>query len=718
MSEIVEEIKTDKRKSLRDIRKILGKDILKFLAEPLTNSDDSYERLESMSSVDDEDIKLIEILLDRQNREISIVDHAEGMSQATILKVFKKYGADTSGNLKVTSVRGMFGQGATDVMYASAIEDLPANIISIKDSQVSQASFHLDRVNGSKKFTVNDITMNLSNIRKEYGIPQNGTIFKFGVPGDITLPKTKNLADSLSNFYMLRFLFTKQNRQVVLVDKNKDEEIHLIYNAENYDNLSIILDEEFPFSFQNFKMNAHVQLKLNPDKKVDDGILVFENGIVLDNQFFDRKNAPGMDKIEGTLQLEGALDTIRGLLNSDKPEEVLSDSRDGFNRNHEFFKSLKKAMDPILIRAGSLVAEQEELDGEGLKSTKEFRDVFKEINKLMQNELDEITSSQGYEESLEPPIEGLRFVRSLINITIGKQYFIKLIVNTDMVKPGSLIEYINSNKEISIRDKYIVVPTSDVNPVMVDVYIEGITPTMDTIQINAQSNDCNANLFINVISKNIYYPNYGLEFHPKEMHKKATSNAKANLYVSFDKYPIGTKIVFTSSSSNLVFPDEIVLEENHKISDDIGMISLEISGGVNECNYVVTAQAQKYETKLAVFVNEKEPANLNKNGYINDIDRISTTEFVQSYYDSTKGIIFINQKNPENNVFLKTWFDGRELSVDQKKFVADLASTEIAKFILKKQYEKGKLDITDFEVTIDELQKEKLKIFNLFLKIV
>ena len=714
MTQVTEKISVSQRKVLRDIQKILGKNILKFLAEPLTNSDDSYERLEKNQLSSPDDVKQIEIILDSQKREIAIVDHAEGMDREGIVNIFKHYGENTSRSKEVKSVRGMFGQGATDVLFASVLDKRIAKIASIRNGTLTELNFSLN--GADREFSVTDKTSEIDHFRKEYGIPSNGTVFMFGIPKDVTLTKTKNLVENLSKFYMLRFLFSKPNRQVVLFDKVRDEEMTIKYDMDSYLNLPVLLDEQFQFKYLEDTVSARIDIRYNPDKNSEDGILIHEDKIVFDNQFFDRRNTAGMDRIEGTLQLEGALEIIRKGLDDEKPEEIITDSRDGFNRNHDFFRALKKSVEPYLIRASAQVMEDESNSHEGLKSKSVFRDIFKELNQLMKEELQEIPASQGDDQSLVPPLEGIRFVRPSINITLGKQYYLKLIVNTSMVKPGTTIQFLTNSKSLSLKPEFVIVPETEANPSYIDVYIEGLSTTHEQAEVQARTNDYNALLFVNVIEKAIYYPNYGLEFNPNEMNKKPATNVFAHLFVSLDKYPIGTLVSFQSNNEDIGVPTTIKLDESHKVSSDIAMIQVEIKGGIDNTNAIVTAIANKYETKLKVNVREREIANPNRTGYIHDIDHKPTGAFVQSYYDANSSTIYINSKNPENNVFLKSWFDGKDLSNEQHKFIAELASTEVAKIILKKQIDGGKLDITDFEVMIDELQKEKFKVFSVFLK--
>ena len=86
------EVKTALRKKKRELANALGKDILRYLAELLTNADDSYKRLEALG-VDDgrEKIIKIEVSKDKRNNEgyvISVTDNAEGLSSDKLIKIF------------------------------------------------------------------------------------------------------------------------------------------------------------------------------------------------------------------------------------------------------------------------------------------------------------------------------------------------------------------------------------------------------------------------------------------------------------------------------------------------------------------------------------------------------------------------------------------------------------------------------------------------------
>ena len=132
------------RKKKRDIKDALGNDILRYIAELLTNSDDSYRRLENQN-IDSNKEKVIYIELKKEKRKsadnsdsyvLSVTDNAEGMTLETLERIFGTYGEDNAGGTPLHA-RGIFGQGASDVLRASAKEKRTALIETIKDNSVS-----------------------------------------------------------------------------------------------------------------------------------------------------------------------------------------------------------------------------------------------------------------------------------------------------------------------------------------------------------------------------------------------------------------------------------------------------------------------------------------------------------------------------------------------------------------------------------------------------
>jgi len=138
------------RKKIMDQKSVFGNNVVELLTEIITNSDDSYSRIEANTG--DNSPKIIDIYLDRRKSEFTIVDKAEGMSKQELISIFEEYASDTSRTEIGNNVRGMFGRGATDVLVESSMEEKANMMISIKDNKATKLSFMFDKITGDRKF--------------------------------------------------------------------------------------------------------------------------------------------------------------------------------------------------------------------------------------------------------------------------------------------------------------------------------------------------------------------------------------------------------------------------------------------------------------------------------------------------------------------------------------------------------------------------------------
>ncbi|MFW5913549.1 MAG: ATP-binding protein, partial [Bacillota bacterium] len=169
------------------------------MAEILLNADDSYKRIEDETA---KSKKRIDIYLDRDKREVTVIDRAEGMSKKELEEKFTLYGASHAGGEKYR-VRGLFGQGASDVLFSSAMSKKKAEIKTIKDNTFQTCKFKFEK---EKRVEIKRPKTHLKEIRKTYGINNNGTVVLFGLPDEVNLPPKKSIKKTLESFYMFRYI--------------------------------------------------------------------------------------------------------------------------------------------------------------------------------------------------------------------------------------------------------------------------------------------------------------------------------------------------------------------------------------------------------------------------------------------------------------------------------------------------------------------------------
>jgi len=717
-------VKIAGRKKRRDSEKVLSKELNKYIAEILSNSDDSYKRLEKNDVLSNGDISPIYIEVDKYRREITIIDHAEGMNEDDMRKNFENYGADTSGGDQTKNVRGLFGQGASDVLFSSASHEKTALIQSIKDGNFHTCKFVW--IDDNQAIKISTPKAHLRSLREKFGIDGNGTVVRFGLPDSVSI--SNDLKKSIESFYMFRFILSNSNRNVILkvVNKGGSKVENLKYVFPVVPDQNKLLEKEIEFVFDGRSVKGELLLfSMDQDEKTKYGeqkILVFDDeGNVYDNTFFKFGDAyPGTDKLAGELRLIGTSKIIREYLNKEHPEEILSDSRDGLVQKHDFYKSLTAIIDPLIQKALDDINSSTASKSISLDNNKEWNDAFKEINKYFKETLEE--NIGGPNKGVDAPVDGLRFVRTQISISAGKTYGVQLLINTSIVPIGSTIKIsYDDEPNIIIEAEDFMLTDSDVvdgNLAIKSLSITGVESTENPIQVIAEHDNIRAKLFVNVINKEIHYPKYGLEFWPNTIITKPTNKSKLHLYFDINKYPIGSTVKINSDQGLIVEKDIFELAESDLINDEIGVIDYEFTGGIVGESYIIRAVCNGYETIGTIEVKEFETPPAGSSGFFSGAELKEEDQFWQTFYHPKTGKIIINKGNVINLSQLGDMNavsnKDPKFSKDQKKYIAEICAFECSKQLAKKMYEKGKIDQNNIESYLDLLQKEKNKIYKIF----
>ena len=165
-------IEVDPRHTMRSIKSAIQGSVIKTLVELITNSNDSYTRIEeSGENVDGEIMITFEKNGNRGN--FSVIDNAEGMSHEEIKSKLTKYGVATSGLKDGFSVRGYFGQGVKDAL----ISMIDGEIHSIKNDIYTCCRLYEE--DHKPSYAIEFPIPVTNQIRKKLSITENGTVAKF-----------------------------------------------------------------------------------------------------------------------------------------------------------------------------------------------------------------------------------------------------------------------------------------------------------------------------------------------------------------------------------------------------------------------------------------------------------------------------------------------------------------------------------------------------------
>ncbi len=719
-------VTSDKRYIKRKSYKALNS-LVKILTEIITNSDDSYRRLKGNNALDHS--CRIDIYIDKKTREILVIDHAEGMSPVEIENNFQRYGADKSGRGKGHKTRGLFGQGATDVLFTQK----DGKIISFKNEATTEATFKWIE-DDKREIFLNDLKNEENSLRKKYNIFKNGTIVSFTLDSKIRMPqKSKKIADDLSQFYMLRLVMEDKTRKVVLnIKNNKKNDLleRLYYNFPELAKEDIIYQGLIDFDFESKKIKGdlkltHIKDKQEKEKKHGElKILVFDDEKnVYDNTFFKAGDRyPGVEKINGYLKLHNTAEIIREKLNLERPEEILTDTRDGFNKEHDFYKKLDSVIYPIIEKhANKLnVVNESKISSNDFKSQKKL---FNELNKYLKEELEGIKDLSGNVFEKKPPHDGFDFARDRIKITLGKKYSLRIIVNNKIFKKNYKIFFKNkSGGHIFLEPNIVKIgDLSDSDVSCFNIYLEGKKITKEDCIIEAYNPETNVQkkLFVSVVPETIYYPKNPIEFHPNYLNARVENKSKLNLYVDIKTINLESEIILSSTNKKInLINDKIKIKESNLIDDNVALIEVFVKCNDKNQKGKVLASCNNYVSEADIIFSENEDDLRRGSGFLSGWELTNNPDAMwQKFLHPKTGKTNINTEHFINKEYFgeKPTLASMKKNKISQKYLAETLSDELAQYTTKEMARGGKIG-SDTDGLFEEYQKQKNKFAKIIYK--
>ncbi len=722
--------RTARRKQIKN----LGSSAVAYLVELITNSDDSYKRLEEEGKADPSTVKVIYIDLKKKNGEFvfSVTDNAEGMSEDRVLHIFQKYGGDNANGGKS---RGIFGQGATDVMVNASMDNKDASLESIKDGAMCKFYFNWDDKTGQRILEPKKLTFNknqFDGIRKNLRIPENGTRMTFGVPSNIKF-KENTIVDELEGSYALRYILSAPNRKVILT-KIGGASIELSSKRYILKSENLLDRKSFDFDFEGDTLKCELSLFRNPDK-VKEGeyktqiIVTDSKEVVYANTFFGFEKMPKCKDISGILKIDGLYDLCKKHLNKPNPDEIINDDRTGFNEKHDFYKQIqKKYLDKIISDCINTHATPvEEID---ITKNKKFKNALSAINKWMSEELKRDIPGGG-EKGKTPPIDGLDFGKIKISITKGVSYDLKLYINPDLIttEDDIFVDIDNNINYITFTPEVITYDKSEIRDGIVTKSISltalNVTPENDYVILTVSSKSYTKSIVISVVDIDIIYPSDGLDFELKEVTLTPSGNHKSIVWFDIDVYNLGTKITFSSADLTII-TKEVILKKDYMITDKIGKFTVVSSGGVvgNDYSLKAICETDGLTKEQIIHIRNSNVRDSGTKGMFTSIQLWQDEdENFQILFQKKTGIIYINPKSPINKAMI-----GDLSNIDpqkptftkaQNQYIADLLAYQSALIDVQELERKNQIDINPEErlQSYDQaISEKKAKVFTRIFK--
>ncbi len=441
----------------------IRKDVTRALVELITNSNDSYHRLEDLGQ---EHTGLIIIEMQRRfnNSVLRVRDFAEGMSSDDMDRKVGEYAGATSGFKEGRSVRGLWGRGLKDSIYG------------LGHGQVQ--SFYENTFNSCSLFIKGEIPMyereasRRANraIRKQFNILSgNGTSIEITLSREgVRTPLFDNLRRMLEHHFELRTIMSNPQRRIVLRHLDArgkvKQEVQLSYKLpigkQVLDEFVDIPGTLVKARLEVFRSDEPLSTPGEAAEYADGGFLIISKRVVFGLTLFKFENNEHAARFYGRI----TCDHLHELLNKDEP--VLTATRDGVNWRHSFAKTLKEAIEKKLeplVEEERRRAQAEERSAVNKKLREKLDSALKELNSIANLELGKVGSGKGgngddIDKTPSVPLSGFGFVPVYAYVQTGKPAGLTLRATIpDKVADGSLVTIESDNSEVTILTPQVVI---------------------------------------------------------------------------------------------------------------------------------------------------------------------------------------------------------------------------------------------------------------------
>lgn len=319
--------------------------LIDAIVELVTNSDDSYKRLEQKG------VEVVGKIIIRTRRlkygkckKLEVIDFAEGMDKEQ-LKESLRFAGEASGFWEGKSVRGFFGRGLKEAILALG----RGEIYTIKDDKLSKAILWKEGNKPKYRPPKESHTPNKEE-REKIGIMEgNGTVIRITVTNEkIKCPDYKTFLPQATNHYALRDINSAINREVILVfespEKHRKDTYLISYKTPKgkmiFDGSIKIPDYGDDVEIRIYESDEGLESPYNnPFARA--GLLIKTSGAILDNQLFKYEHEKAGCFFFGEVLWPNMAERLR------KEESLLNLNRVGIEWEQEICQFLQKKIEEI-----------------------------------------------------------------------------------------------------------------------------------------------------------------------------------------------------------------------------------------------------------------------------------------------------------------------------------------------------------------------------------
>ena len=474
-------IKVAAREKRRMVNAAVGKNFLKTVTEPLTNSDSILKKRDGVphaaglveellklkrdQRIDTSELKkripkqqkrhiTLEITTSGPNpRLCRVIDPGLGMTAADLEM---KFGSYAEAKAKGERTRSLFGRGALDVLLyhdRSVIYSVANGILSrCKIYWTSDAMIDTEELGPTTKSLLAKYKLPLT-------IAKSGTVVEFRLKEGTPIPMEDQIIAKISSFYMLRLIAADPNTEVTVkrIRGGSEHRDPLAYDfpigtvlERATDKLDLGKDGSLPVHVLIARSDQPLQSDpLHIDRRENGLLFVDDNDAVMDLTLlpeYDRN--PYLNHIYGIVRIDGIRPVLEAKLEAEDAAAVLKETRDGFDPKHEvtqkLFKIIEKHAKPIYDRE---IKRQRK--GAGNRSdtlSQRVKEALKAINQFNSEETDE---EGGDEEPMRD--DAIFFAAKTLRLYAGVPKTVSTFINLEKVKSGEVVLFESNNPEIQVE---------------------------------------------------------------------------------------------------------------------------------------------------------------------------------------------------------------------------------------------------------------------------
>ena len=248
-------------------------------------------------------------------------------------------------------MRGNLGRGAKDLAaFGNVVFE------SVYADRLSTLTLKTDGT-----FTLDSDRTITKEERNRLGVKGTGTVVTVVVNENIRCPRHAKLAQKLARHFQLRDIMSDPQREVTLVDLNRDsaEQLRYVYPTLEVVHSGTVQLPGYPGATANLTVfrNAECYDEPQSDPARPAGLLIKGRRAIYENSLFKFENNPYAGWFSGRIecshidQLAREYDERLSQGRAQEPSNptpLITRSRDGLQRAHPFYRALAAAVEPVL----------------------------------------------------------------------------------------------------------------------------------------------------------------------------------------------------------------------------------------------------------------------------------------------------------------------------------------------------------------------------------